>query len=217
MRRALLFGFLIWLLASTSYLTKLLVSKTEKENKAFRVSTLDSTSKYFIFVLAAGYEYDRKLPAIGQLNLVSLGRINEAVRITKHLKKFIIVTSGCTFYNTVSQAMVAKNAAIELGVDSESVEILETPANTLEEAQAFLERFGRVSNLILVTDALHMPRALRIFNSLKMFPIAAPTNYNVKFGVNSYNGFTLPKLKSLKLMRCWFLEMLKTLIFKYSY
>jgi uncharacterized SAM-binding protein YcdF (DUF218 family) len=211
-----LIGTLLFLLASTSYLPKRLVSKVEQENEVLQVSELNANDQYFIFVLAAGYEFDPKLPALGQLNLVSLGRLNEAVRIFRFLKKSILVTSGCTFYNTTSQAKVTKNAAIELGVDFESIETLETPSNTLEEARAFSDRFGDVSNLIVVTDAIHMPRALRLFKSLNLTPIAAPTNFKVKFGVNSYNGFTMPKLASLKLFRYWFNEKLKTFIFKFS-
>lgn len=209
-------GVVLFLLTSTSYVPKRLVSKVEKQNEVLQVSKLNPSDQYYIFVLAAGYEYDLKLPALGQLNLVSLGRLNEAVRIFRYLRKSTLVTSGCTFYSTTSQAQVAKNAAIELGVDGKNIETLDTPSNTLEEARAFFERFGVVSNLILVTDAIHMPRAIITLNALNMTPIAAPANFRVKFGVNSYNGFTMPKLASLKLFRYWFNEKIKTFILKMS-
>lgn len=207
-------GILLFLLASTSYLPKRLVSKVEQQNEVIQIAELNPSDQYFIFVLAAGYEFDQKLPALGQLNLVSLGRLNEAIRIFRYLKKSILVTSGCTLYNTTSQAQVTKNAAIELGVNFERIETLETPSNTWEEAKDFSDRFGHVSNLIVVTDAIHMPRALNIFKALNFTPIAAPTNFRVKFGVNSNNGFTLPKLASLKLFRYWFNEKVKTFFFK---
>ena len=206
----------IFILAATSYLPKRLVRSIERQNEALRVSDLNSKNRYFIFVLAAGYEHDEKLPALGQLNQVSLGRLVEGIRIFRCLGRAVLVTSGCTFFNTKSQASVTKEAACELGVDDSRIETLETASNTKEEAQAFFDRFGDVSNLILVTDALHMPRALKIFKSFNINPIAAPTNYRVKFGVNSYNGFTLPRLKSLILLRYWFNEKLKTFIFKIS-
>ena len=206
----------IIVLASTSYLPKRLVRSIERQNEALRVSDLNSKNRYFIFVLAAGYEHDEKLPALGQLNQVSLGRLVEAIRIFRSLRRAVLVTSGCTFFDTKPQAIVTKEAACELGVVENCIETLETPSNTKEEAQAFFDRFGDVSNLILVTDALHMPRALKIFKSFNINPIAAPTNYRVKFGVNSYNGFTLPRLKSLILLRYWFNEKLKTFIFKIS-
>ena len=51
-----------------------------------------------------------------------------------------------------------------MGVKEQNIQMLETPTSTLEEALAFKDKFGTSGNLILVTSALHMPRAVEIFS-----------------------------------------------------
>jgi uncharacterized SAM-binding protein YcdF (DUF218 family) len=86
--------------------------------------------------------------------------------------------------------------------------MLETPSTTLEEVQAFKDKFGLSVTVIIATDATHMPRAMKIYRAAGYEPIAAPTNFRVKFGPNSYHGVTLPSIRSMQIMENWIIEIL---------
>ena len=92
-----------------------------------------------------------------------------------------------------------------------------TPSTTKEEAQAFTDKYGKEVQVIVVTNALHMPRAIKTFQEQGLKPIAAPTNFIVPKGLNSYNGFTLPTIQSLRLSEILFQEGLSNLKFSLGF
>lgn len=71
-------------------------------------------------------------------------------------------------------------AAVVLGVPPKDTLWSPTPANTEEEAYAYASRFGARRPLILVTDALHIARAVFWFRHAGLSPVAAPANHYVK-------------------------------------
>ncbi|MGB5244468.1 MAG: ElyC/SanA/YdcF family protein, partial [Lutimonas sp.] len=154
------------------------------------------------------YTPDPNLSATAQLDLRTLGRLIEGIQIFEQLPKSLLITSAFAHKNTESQASVARRAAIELGLPKEKIDVLETPSNTWEEVQAFKARFGDTFIPIVVTDASHMPRAIKMFQAAGFNPIAAPTNYKVKHGRHSSYGFSLPNVQSIQLMDSWLHEVL---------
>lgn len=66
-----------------------------------------------------------------------------------------------------------------MGVDSNRMATLNTPNTTKEEAAAMAALPGTNVKLIVVTDAMHMPRAIKFFTTEGFAPIAAPTNYRI--------------------------------------
>jgi uncharacterized SAM-binding protein YcdF (DUF218 family) len=119
------------------------------------------------------------------------------------LPRAILVTSGYSAVGLESQASVARRAAIALGVPADRIELLETPATTLEEVRAFKKKFGKNKQVIIATDASHMPRAVQMYRAAGFFPIAAPTNFKVKFDNNNYHGFAFPNIASFQMMNEW--------------
>jgi uncharacterized SAM-binding protein YcdF (DUF218 family) len=67
-----------------------------------------------------------------------------------------------------------------LGVDSTDIVMSPLPANTREEAAEYVKKFGKKNSLIVVTDAIHMPRAVILFEKAGVKVIPAPTNFLVK-------------------------------------
>src|SRR5699024_358196 len=120
-----------------------------------------------------------------------------------------------------SQAQVSKEAAMSLGVDENNIKILPTPTTTLEEALAFKQHFGTDKHVIIVTSALHMPRATEIFTDVGLNVIPAPTAFIYKEGPIDDNGLTWPSFESLELMNTYHLTVLKqwyySLVKKESY
>ena len=158
--------------------------------------------------MGAGYDLNPTLPATAQLDLKTLGRLVEGVRIAQDLLNSVLVTSGYSSKNKESQASVARRAAIELGMDPERIELLETPSTTREEVLAFKEKFGLQVVPIIATDAAHMPRAMAMYQAAGYTPLAAPTNYRIKNKAENYQGFALPNVHSIRLMDTWLHEVL---------
>lgn len=140
-----------------------------------------------VLVLGAGHVNDPSLPPLQRLSIPLLDRVAEGIRIHK-ANKGKIVFSGFSRFNHSPHAVVMAESAISLGVNPADTLMLLKPSNTWEEAAAWKKRFG-TKKFVLVTSAVHMPRAMHIFKDMGMQPIAAPANFinRNEPGVNPYN------------------------------
>ena len=133
---------------------------------------------YHIVVLGAGYLGSKRYPATSILQSNTLLRLVEGVRLYHALPNSNLITSGPdSFRKMPSQADVAKEAAISLGVASKDIFTQSEPYNTKEEAETYATKFYQGQQVIVVTDAAHMPRAIYEFSKLVENPIAAPTSF----------------------------------------
>ncbi len=207
-------GLFLFLFCSTSYFPKKLIHSIEKENEPIHLAKLDRTIIYHIYVLGAGASSKSTLPASMNLYPSTLIRLVEGIRIYNYLKNSILITSAAGKRNAKSQAELAKETAIALGVKKENIEMLATPKSTLEEALAFKKRFGSNKNVVIVTRALHMPRAIEIFKDQGINVTPAPTDYIYIDDGYRYNGFTLPNLGSIQIMNIYHVTILKKWYYK---
>ena len=177
---------LFWLaLISFAPVPKLLCKLLEQSYPPLRnVGYLSNSAGIHILVLGSGHTYDTALPANDQLSHNALGRLVEGIRLQRLLPGSLLITSGWQGEEFLPNAMVLKNAAVLLGVSSENVLTSIKPHNTEEEALYYLSLFGKNHKLILVTDAIHMPRAILLFRKVGLNPIAAPTNHLIKKNFN---------------------------------
>jgi uncharacterized SAM-binding protein YcdF (DUF218 family) len=133
----------------------------------------------YIIVLGCAHINDMDLPATSQLQICSLQRLVEAIRIYRLHPEAIIITSGRAGAQKMSNAQVVKQAAVSLGVPANKIITENYPKDTEEEAQLIAPRvIGK--NVVLVTNANHMPRAMKYFQQYGVTPIAAPSGYWVK-------------------------------------
>ena len=145
-----------------------------------------------------------------QLSPTSLTRLVEAVRLMKSYPNAVLVTSGHSRYGVKSQAEVARDAAISLGVPSSKIKVLTTPDNTFTEIQSFTQKIGIDVSVIAVSDALHLPRIHFLYNQyphLKTY--YAPTNYQIKEGQNGSVGVDFPSVYSIEMVNEIIKERLK--------
>lgn len=140
-----------------------------------------------IMVLGAGHTNDPELPNIDKLYPGALARLAEGIRIHKMIEGSQLICSGYPGRSSVSQAEVSAMAAIELGVNPLDTILLATAHNTKAEAKAYADRFDKEGTLILITDAIHMPRAMKWFHKQGVYPIAAPTNHSIKIDPDRYD------------------------------
>jgi uncharacterized SAM-binding protein YcdF (DUF218 family) len=148
-----------------------------------RYPCLDVTEKLEdineIVVLAGYGKRDAGLPLSSQVNSASLYRVCEALRIAKLIPGAEVLVSGA---DPVVQIMA--DLLVSLGVEPERIRMDRESANTYESAVNVKKRIPGES-FILVTSAVHMPRAMLIFQDLDMDPIPAPTGYQI---ITSYRA-----------------------------
>jgi uncharacterized SAM-binding protein YcdF (DUF218 family) len=186
----------LWLIViSTGFVPGLLVSHLENQYHPLdiKINNLDSDTVY-IMVLGAGLSGTSDLPANSKLSTSSVCRLVEGIRIHRLLDSSKLVFSGDKFGSLESQADVMAQAAISLGVDKNAIEKVYNVSNTSDEAERFFSSYGRKGVLILVTDAIHMPRAMKIFRKAGLDPIASPSRYLVR------NEPALPLADNIRIM-----------------
>lgn len=134
-----------------------------------------------IIVLGAGHTADVALPASMQLSDAALARLTEGVRLWLLADSADLIVSGYGANESrLSQAEVLASAASQLGVDSSKILLQTKPTDTYEEAKYYKEHFDNGDTLIVVTSAMHMRRALYMFELMGIKVMAAPTDFRVK-------------------------------------
>jgi uncharacterized SAM-binding protein YcdF (DUF218 family) len=176
------FFSIVWLaMISFPFLPEILVKSLEKRYPPLlEISQFNLEDTVNILVLGGGYTDNKNLPPNDQLSLNSLVRLTEAIRLHRLLNASQLVLSGSVHDENVNEAEPFMKTALALGVDENAIRLLGTPENTQMEAFDYTKKFGTNNTLILVTDAIHMPRAMFLFEKAGQIPIPAPTNHLVK-------------------------------------
>lgn len=179
----LIFTVVLFYVFSTAWLPRYLAYRMEIQYPPLKeVPRFSNSEKIYIHLLGSGYQTDKRLPATAKLSLVAQGRFLEALRLFRAIPNSILVCSADGPPNTETQAMIARAAAIEMGADSTRILALTTPSTTKEEAEDLAKAVGTGVNVIVVTDAIHMPRAISFFKNAGFLPIAAPANFKALNG-----------------------------------
>ena len=178
----LIAGFWFFII-STPFLPKIIVKSLE--SRYLQLS--DPVIKHLpdscdIIVLGSEHSDDKNLSPNNQLSLIALSRLGEGIRIHRMIKGSRLILSGYGGRLKLSNAIVLYRTALILGIDSTSMAIQSSPTNTQMEAEEYAKNFGTKKNLIVVTSAIHMPRAIMHFHKAGINPIAAPADFILKHG-----------------------------------
>jgi uncharacterized SAM-binding protein YcdF (DUF218 family) len=175
-----LIGALTWLfLISVSPFPVYLVQQRESRFPVLWELPEQSDSLH-ILVLGGGHTLSPDLPPHDQLSDQALARLSEGVRLKQQLPEAKLIGSGNSQSNRTSQATVLMNTAVSLGISPLDTLQNTRPFDTETEAYAYAKRFGTENPVILVTSALHMPRAVYWFEQAGVEAIPAPTDHRVK-------------------------------------
>ena len=152
----------------------------------------------YIIILGGWHENNDAIPVTNQLSIASLQRLVEVIRVFKLHPEAKIITSGHHSVDLVSNAQKVKQALVLLGIPEQKIITENFPKDTEEEAQLISPRVLG-TNVVLVTNADHMPRAMKYFQSQGVTPIPAPTGHWVK-NINSPKGWNyyIPSSKKLQ-------------------
>lgn len=182
-RRALAVFILAWLLYATPFVSGYFTDRLENHYPVLSGEELEQLTpmaegdSLYIIVLGAGHSPDPRLKPGQMLNRNLTMRLTEAVRLYRELPGSKLVTSASAVHGTYSQAEALRDAAIGLGVNREDISIQEEPANTCEEARAFVRDHGEGARVIISTSALHQRRAMMLFEQQGASPVAAPAQF----------------------------------------
>jgi len=163
-------------LFSTPFVANQLIHSLEDKYESF--SRFAGKVDYIV-VLGCGHESNEALPDTSQLRPCSLQRIVEGIRILRLHPEATLIVSGYGGNDPMPNAERVKRAAISLGVKEHKILTESYPKDTQEEAQLISPRV-KGTNVVLVTDASHLPRAMNYFQMQGVSAIPAPAGFYVK-------------------------------------
>lgn len=115
---------------------------------------------------------------VGQPSPVFRERINHAIDLYRNgYATIIIFTGGTSDDNQLAEAEVAKQYAIEHGIPSNDI-LMETVSRTTEQNLYYAKQLATKYNLatvIIVSDPLHMKRAMLIAEDMGLEAYSSPT------------------------------------------
>jgi len=131
-------------------------------------------------------------------------RILEGISLVKRGiadKLFIVGGSGSLFDRHLSEARVLRTFALEFGLHDEQVLVEDVSRNTYESAVNATQilRAGHYRQLVLITSASHMYRALATFHKQGLFPQPYPVDFQTHGGGSDLFDF-LPSVEALDIM-----------------
>jgi len=174
--KCLLFSTLLLLLSSIAPVSDRLMLPIENNFESFTRSTKPVD---YIVVLGCSHITDHAIPVTSQLHSCSLQRLVEALRILQLHPEAQLITSGAALDDESSNAEKVKQAAIALGVSEDKIIVENFPKDTEEEALLIAPRV-KGKTVVLVTNADHMPRAVKYFTQQGIDIIPAPASNWVK-------------------------------------
>ena len=184
----------IMLLISTGWLPKLLTYQLESQ---YPVITKTDPNVKWIVVLAGGrYEY-RGFPPNDLLTSASISRLVEGIRLSKLLPQAKIVLSGGGNDPNESEAQELANLAMLLGISEQKI-VLENQSKNTEEQAHRIAPIVKDNAFYLVTSAIHMPRAITLFQQLNLNPIAAPTEFTYSRNNKRLDRDIIPNTYNMK-------------------
>lgn len=158
----------------------------------------------YIAVLGSWHQSVPDQPITSQLSPTAIVRLAEGIRIYRMNPGSKLVFTGFRGLDDdpVSYPEKLRELAVALGIPPEDILTFDGPRDTVEEARLIAEKFP-VAKLVLVTSALHMPRALGLFRGAGLNPIPAPTEHLAKPGPS---WWVFPSAKALASSESWLHE-----------
>lgn len=149
-----------------------LISTVEKDMYIFDIKKPVDV----VIVLGSGHKDLNNTPAVMKLGSSALFRLEEGLRILSANPNATLFVSGYSGGMSESHAVVMRNAAIELGVNSNKIRTFPLAKDTQDEAYS-MAPYLKGKRVALVTEASHLKRATIFFKQAGINTIPAPAMY----------------------------------------
>ncbi|MDD5544491.1 MAG: ElyC/SanA/YdcF family protein [Acidobacteriia bacterium] len=148
----------------------------------------------WIVVLGGGHFPGSRTSFSGVLTSTSMARLIEAIHIYKQIPGSKLLLSGGPVFGSSSDARAMAQVAEGLGIPAADILLEDRSRDTEEEARIIPSMVG-ADSIVLVTSAIHMPRAMALFRHAGINPIPAPADFLSHPG--SLSGRLLPSADSI--------------------
>lgn len=129
-----------------------------------------------IVVLSGGYERDATRELWDEMNVSTLRRTLEGIRLAHLYPRATLWLSGGDPWGRAPPARAMAALALHMGVPAQRVRIETASRDTHDQALALARAVGG-ARMLLVTSAYHMPRSMALFRAAGCNPTAAPTDF----------------------------------------
>lgn len=198
---------LLFVMFSFDPITEILLNHYENRYPAFNSQSLKHQSKIeYIVVLAGGYVPNQPHhPITSEITKFTLVRLIEGIRIHREMPGTKLVFTGKGWAKQ-TEAEAMKELAVKLGVPEAEI-ILEKESTNTYGHTLNLKTLLKDKPFILVTSALHMPRAMGVFEKAGYKPIPAPTGH-ILLGPYELFNMVVPFARgdNLEAIDLWFNE-----------
>lgn len=171
-----------------------------KEERKFPAWEAEKRTAPYILVLGAGGTPEPELSPMHRISGSPYHRVMQGIRIWQQVPEALLVFSSAGRQGYPSQAEMYAEVARDWGVPDSVIRVVPTPKTTREEARDFKVAFPEAEYVILVTSALHIPRAKKIFEKQGLEVIPAPSDFRVK---RHPDGERFGWIPSLEAMMMW--------------
>ncbi|SEA79514.1 Uncharacterized SAM-binding protein YcdF, DUF218 family [Desulfuromusa kysingii] len=132
----------------------------------------------YIAVLGHWHQSIANQPVTSELSPTAIVRLAEGIRIYRLNPGSKLIFTGFKGLakDPVSYPEKLRELALALGIPAADILIFNGPRDTMEEAEVIADHVAE-STLVVVTTAVHMPRALDLFHRAGLDPIPAPTQH----------------------------------------
>ena len=170
-------SFLVLFVSTTEPMVTTLIRTLENRYRAVldpsKLGRIDT-----VVVLGAIYTDNPEISTVSRISPILLQRSLDGFLLHKKIPGSKMILSGRGEHEVTEAEMMFKFLS-ELGLEEKNVILHKTARRTSEEAEQVRSLVGD-RPFILVTSAIHMPRAMALFRKLGMNPIAAPTDHLLK-------------------------------------
>jgi uncharacterized SAM-binding protein YcdF (DUF218 family) len=130
-------------------------------------------------VLGTGFNDDPEVPANSRVSGNFLARLLEGVRVYRSHPDCRLVVSVAGEATAERKLQFVSEMVTLLQLDPDRVQTILNAESTSDEADAIAE-LRNTEQVIVVTSAAHMVRAMRTFDDAGLEPIAAPADYGYR-------------------------------------
>lgn len=192
-------GIVLLILSSLPVVTHPLL-KLEEDIPALDVDSLAARQPQAIVVLGGGRYKNPPEYKQDTVSIASLPRARYAALLQRKTKLPILVTGGVVYGKGESEGLLIKRVIADeyLG----TVRWVEAESRTTQENAVFSQTIlasERINTIVLVTHAIHMRRAIQVFEHAGFTVIPAPISYHTRSEEPGYMLF-LPHAGSITAM-----------------
>ncbi len=142
-------------------------------------------------------------------------RVDTAASLYKAHRAPIIIVSGAALEGRISEAQMMANALRQQDIPSEAVIIENRSYTTYENALYTMVELKKryIDHVLIVTSALHMPRAMAVFKKQGITAIAAPSAPQIIVPSEPGFSFWQPNMRALDASRSIIKEYVGLLVY----